>query len=420
MLVILIFNGLSVLSFGQDNFVIDKEKLENLIDSPETKKTLAKEFDGIPNIEFDLDTLALDRFRSDVYVATLDFEHIPSGKNGTASIAYRWQDLEFVQIYSSYFLWGTSVSGYITTNTTWNAAGSPYYVTDNIYVNSGVTLTIESGTVIKFRKYDTKFVEFDVLGTVDCQGATFTSSCDFENYDNSQVTWDDGDWYGIEFRNNGSGTIQNSLIEYARVGVNNNADGGITIADTTLKRCAYGITLSLWGSGCICDISHNEITDCYLGMSCNNQSSSTTLSDNTITSADKWNGWAGIYCYQSSPIISSNTISGIFETGLRCWYSSSPEVSLNTISNNDYGVNCNNDSWPVIHNNNIEGNTYFGLSNADTLVLIDAENNWWGDASGPYHPTLNPSGLGDEVSDDVDFDPWLTSAVTVTLVSLIS
>jgi hypothetical protein len=56
-----------------------------------------------------------------------------------------------------------------------------------------------------------------------------------------------------------------------------------------------------------------------------------------------------------------------------------------------------------------------GYWNADDAVVISAENNWWGDASGPYHPTLNPSGLGDEVSDDVDFEPWLTSAVTVVM-----
>jgi hypothetical protein len=52
------------------------------------------------------------------------------------------------------------------------------------------------------------------------------------------------------------------------------------------------------------------------------------------------------------------------------------------------------------------GNTYGIRSNADYLV-VDGTDNWWGDASGPYHATLNPAGTGDEVSDYVDFDPWM-------------
>lgn len=38
---------------------------------------------------------------------------------------------------------------------------------------------------------------------------------------------------------------------------------------------------------------------------------------------------------------------------------------------------------------------------------INARYNWWGDDSGPYHPTLNPDGLGNRVSDRVLFEPWL-------------
>jgi hypothetical protein len=37
---------------------------------------------------------------------------------------------------------------------------------------------------------------------------------------------------------------------------------------------------------------------------------------------------------------------------------------------------------------------------------VTAENNWWGDASGPKQVTTNPSATGDEVSDKVDYAPW--------------
>lgn len=39
-------------------------------------------------------------------------------------------------------------------------------------------------------------------------------------------------------------------------------------------------------------------------------------------------------------------------------------------------------------------------------ALADARHNWWGHDSGPYHPTLNPGGLGDTVGDGVQFTPW--------------
>jgi hypothetical protein len=54
----------------------------------------------------------------------------------------------------------------------------------------------------------------------------------------------------------------------------------------------------------------------------------------------------------------------------------------------------------------------------DYHVTLDARNNWWGDASGPYHPTLNPFGQGDTIlSDSVLFIPWLTSPPDTTMPS---
>jgi hypothetical protein len=43
----------------------------------------------------------------------------------------------------------------------------------------------------------------------------------------------------------------------------------------------------------------------------------------------------------------------------------------------------------------------------DDTVIVDARYNWWGDSTGPYHPDSNPGGLGDSVSDYVNFIPWL-------------
>ena len=68
----------------------------------------------------------------------------------------------------------------------------------------------------------------------------------------------------------------------------------------------------------------------------------------------------------------------------------------------------------AIYNNNIEGNSDYGVAVESTATggPLDAENNWWGDDSGPYHLTLNSGGLGNEVSDNVDFTPWIDKTVT--------
>ena len=50
-----------------------------------------------------------------------------------------------------------------------------------------------------------------------------------------------------------------------------------------------------------------------------------------------------------------------------------------------------------------------GMTSNVTSPTVNAENNWWGDASGPYNATSNPSGTGDSASANIDFTPW-TSA----------
>jgi hypothetical protein len=82
------------------------------------------------------------------------------------------------------------------------------------------------------------------------------------------------------------------------------------------------------------------------------------------------------------------------------------QVVCNSIHNNSRigvyvsaGTSGNN-----INFNSIVGNQQYGVRYNGT-GLLDAENNWWGDDSGPAHSS-NPTGTGDAVSDNVDFAPW--------------
>ncbi|MBU2443933.1 MAG: right-handed parallel beta-helix repeat-containing protein, partial [Nanoarchaeota archaeon] len=80
-------------------------------------------------------------------------------------------------------------------------------------------------------------------------------------------------------------------------------------------------------------------------------------------------------------------------------------VTYNNISGCGTGVDVvGSITGTVINFNAIHGNG-MGVSNYYSTDIINAEFNWWGDDSGPTHST-NPSGIGDAVSDNVDFTPW--------------
>lgn len=52
-----------------------------------------------------------------------------------------------------------------------------------------------------------------------------------------------------------------------------------------------------------------------------------------------------------------------------------------------------------------------GMYSNVTALEMFAPYNWWGDPSGPYHPSFNPDGLGDSVTGLIDFTPWLEEPV---------
>jgi parallel beta-helix repeat protein len=98
-------------------------------------------------------------------------------------------------------------------------------------------------------------------------------------------------------------------------------------------------------------------------------------------------------------------------------------IKCNDVTNNEIGIeSAGNISWEPtvpsgteVHGNTITGNTDKGAASSvwdDSLgdpEQLDATLNWWGATSGPTHAS-NPTGTGNEVSDYVDFDPWLTAS----------
>jgi len=85
----------------------------------------------------------------------------------------------------------------------------------------------------------------------------------------------------------------------------------------------------------------------------------------------------------------------------------------NSIHDNLIGIQVDlGASTAVINNNEIYDNTKFGIDN-NGINVLNAENNWWGHYTGPYHSS-NTKGQANDVSDNVDFDPWFCDQLPST------
>jgi hypothetical protein len=173
-----------------------------------------------------------------------------------------------------------------------------------------------------------------------------------------------------------------------------------------------GIALSA-ASGVIrdCSITDNE-ADFGAGVAL------LSVADVVISRTDILRGNAtfqggGFYASDSSFLIEDSTIEGnkCVEDGGAGWLITCSGVLLrtaivdNSADTGPHGFYLYN-STLVVHDGEIWGNGLAILVADARDDAVDARHNWWGDASGPYHPLLNPDGLGDEVSNSVWFDPW--------------
>lgn len=196
-----------------------------------------------------------------------------------------------------------------------------------------------------------------------------------------------------------------------------------------------------------------------------------TIVNNEVTG----NGWPGtawtgtgiIVVDSDNVVVQGNNVhdneSGIIVGGYYAT-ASGIQVKGNTVDSNEWGVQVINgasntivedntitnqvydgfDVWKYsgatayptgteVHNNAIYNNGWDGAWTNVTVEVVDMENNWWGDASGPYDAAddvgettevppcttspaseINTDGLGDSAADTsteaIDYCPWLNAA----------
>jgi hypothetical protein len=171
------------------------------------------------------------------------------------------------------------------------------------------------------------------------------------------------------------------------------------------------------------DIIRNNIADSSGGGIFTATAATRIINCTIIDNNAKYGGGVSCWMHGSAELlkclIAGNTAvngGGIYSLmALNTHLIDSCEITANT-GDGFYCRQYNYDSGTVmINNSNIYDNIGYGarVYYASSPYWINAENNWWGDSAGPYHPDSNPGGLGDSVSDYVDFIPWLTSPVGI-------
>jgi len=205
----------------------------------------------------------------------------------------------------------TDVSGVISTDTTWTAADGPYIVS-TLTINSGVTLNIDPGVVVKFQDQNSYI---DVDGTLNANGTSadkiyFTSILDDSvggdtNNDGNSTTPEARSWRNIKFNNSSTGSLSFAVVRYGGetpfTGIYNNGgnisilnsvitdngdkgilnfSGTLNITSSEIGNQGYGVQIF---NGTV-DITESNIHDNSLyGVVTQNSSISLTLTDNTFT-----------------------------------------------------------------------------------------------------------------------------------------
>ncbi len=196
--------------------------------------------------------------------------------------------------------------------------------------------------------------------------------------------------------------IDNNTITGAQTGVYN-YDGEATISNNSFEiemmgDSAYGILVSGPTTPAPAPFDEANLTEAQTAQP--RETISISILDNTFTQTAETNteshgikaiaGWSN---YDIDLIITGNTFDN-FDYSIAFHQEGS---DTDTFTNVEVHQNCINNSGS------------YGLWNNADYMTVNADNNWWGSWYGPYHPTLNPAGNGGEISDDVDYKPWLDS-----------
>lgn len=218
----------------------------------------------------------------------------------------------------------------ISDDTTWTIAGSPYYIESDSnrcpIVESGVTLTIEPGVIIKPQSTDYTFLE--ISGTLKAEGTAsekiiFTPQNTGEHFKNIVFTSDSVDsifdYVLFEYGGYNSEVIRidGSSVEIKNSSIENSLKNGIYLKDSDSEIKNTGIKNNQ-GTGIVIEgISMPEISNCQIN---NNQLYGIEIKDSASPQI-KGNSFSGnsasaVYLKSAYPDFSNNIADNNFLNGI--------------------------------------------------------------------------------------------------------
>lgn len=193
----------------------------------------------------------------------------------------------------------TIITGNVTTNTTWNVAGSPYIIEGSVIkVRFGSTLTVEPGVEVRFEPGC-------VLTTdIGCSIVAIGTASDGIVFTSNAVSPGPSDWGKVEVYASDGSLFEHCVFRYADTGLY------VIVSEPSVSRCSF--------------------EDCQKGIYCH--LSSPSIAHSSFTGST----WAAIQCYgrDSVPVIEDcNLWDNEWNIYLQYYSGAEPEVTITAESN---------------------------------------------------------------------------------------
>ena len=231
----------------------------------------------------------------------------------------------------------------------------------------------------------------------------------------------DNNTFGVYVQGGSDVELINNTFTYNQQGIHLEASEDDTLRNNTFVMCSVLIQGTQASHFASHTFFNNSVNGGYLyyyanenGVTVPGNASSVILASCTnmvLEGLHLYGGDVGVeLAFSDNTIITDSVIDGC-DRGLYLYGSQDNRIMYTTISNGIEGLRFEGASaGNILHFNSIFGNDNAGADASDNGgSVVDAVKNYWGAPSGPHHPTANPSGKGNAISDDILFEPWLRS-----------